>query len=262
MLGRHCIKSWSSTQTGVALSSGEAEFNGVIRASGMGLGFQSLMSDLGMHVPLRVWTDSSAAIGICNRQGLGKLRHIDTHLLWVQQAVRSKRIDLRKVAGEVNPADIYTKHLPSRDKVTHLVGLMGCEFRDGRAESAPLTRTTETGKTTMATANLNVCDENRPVAYMPHLVYGTLELDATFPSLSVPQEIDDDNESNWDTWDKVYLRGLEIVKEIETVMKTVGRQRCERPADLATTSTRHNAPPNDTTTTPLNDTTTTTFLSR
>jgi len=157
MLGKHTIKTWSSTQTGIALSSGEAEFNGVIRAAGMGLGFQSLMADLGLAIPLRVWTDSSAAIGICNRQGLGKLRHIDTHLLWVQQAVRSRRIDLRKVPGEANPADLYTKHLPSREKVVQLVSLMGLHYRAGRAGSAPLTRTGQSGKATIAQADLNVC---------------------------------------------------------------------------------------------------------
>ena len=116
MLGRHMIKSWSSTQPGVTLSSGEAELCGVIRGSGMGLGFQSLMADLGHDLPLRVWTDSSAAIGICTRQGLGKMRHIDTHLLWIQHAVRSGRVDLRKVLGEENPADRFTKHLSSRER--------------------------------------------------------------------------------------------------------------------------------------------------
>ena len=95
MLGGHLIKSWSSTQSGVALSSGEAEFNGVVRGAGIGLGYQSLLKDLGQELPVRVWTDSSAAIGICSRQGLGKVRHLDTHTLWVQQAVRAGRIDLR-----------------------------------------------------------------------------------------------------------------------------------------------------------------------
>ena len=45
----------------------------------MDWGPKSLMKDLGQDMPIRVWTDSSAAIGICTRQGLGKLRHIDTH---------------------------------------------------------------------------------------------------------------------------------------------------------------------------------------
>ena len=99
MFGKHAMKHWSSTQSSTALSSGEAEFAGVIRGSGQGLGYQALLEDLGIKVPLRVWTDSSAAIGICSRQGLGKMRHLDTHTLWIQQAVRSKRIDLRKVLG-------------------------------------------------------------------------------------------------------------------------------------------------------------------
>ncbi len=38
MLGRHAVKTWSSTQTGVSFSSGEAEFYGTIRGAGMGLG--------------------------------------------------------------------------------------------------------------------------------------------------------------------------------------------------------------------------------
>ena len=99
MLGSHTIKHWSSTQTSVALSSGEAEFAGVIRGAGQGLGYQALLTDLGIEVPPRVWTDSSAGIGICSRQGLGKLRHLDTYTLWIQQAVRIGRVDLRKVDG-------------------------------------------------------------------------------------------------------------------------------------------------------------------
>ncbi len=58
------------------------------------------MHDLGINLPIRLWTDSSAAVGICQRQGLGKLRHLETHTLWVQHAVRSQRIELRKIPGE------------------------------------------------------------------------------------------------------------------------------------------------------------------
>ena len=47
MLGKHLIKSWSSTQASVSLSSGEAEFYGVAKASGICLGYQSLAKDLG-----------------------------------------------------------------------------------------------------------------------------------------------------------------------------------------------------------------------
>ena len=47
MLGKHLIKSWSSTQTSISLSSGEAEFYGVVKASGISLGYQALLRDIG-----------------------------------------------------------------------------------------------------------------------------------------------------------------------------------------------------------------------
>ena len=104
----HTINTWSATQRSVSLSPGEAEFNGVVRGAGMGLGFQSFMRDVGQDAPVRVWTDSEAAVGISSRQGLGKLRHLDAYTLWIQHAVRSGRMDLRKALGEADPADFFT----------------------------------------------------------------------------------------------------------------------------------------------------------
>ena len=137
LLGWHAIKHWSSTQTSITLSSGEAEFAGVIRGAGQGLGYQALLADLGVQLPLRVWADSSAAIGTCSRQGLGKLRHLDTRTLWIQQAVRTGRLDLRKVPGEKDPADLLTENLGLPEKLQQLVQLYGCHFLPGRAVSAP-----------------------------------------------------------------------------------------------------------------------------
>ena len=140
MVGKHCLRTWSSTQPSVTLSSGEAEYYGLVKAAGAGLGHQSLMGDLDIKLPVRAWTDSSAAIGIASRSGLGKLRHLETHTLWLQEKVRTGAISVKKVHGEVNPADIFTKHLPSKDKVHQLMSLFGCEYREGRAASAPLLR--------------------------------------------------------------------------------------------------------------------------
>ena len=116
------------------MSSAEAEFHGVAKVSGIGLGFQSLLSDLGVQVPVRVWTDSSTAMGVCQRQGLGKLRHMETHTLWVQHAVRSRRIELRKILGEENPAELFTKSSFTADKLRELVHLQGCTYETGRPE--------------------------------------------------------------------------------------------------------------------------------
>ncbi len=226
MMGGHTIKTWSSTQTGVALSSGEAELNGVLKGSAMGLGFQSMLKDLGISVPLRVWTDSSAAIGICNRQGVGKLRHLDTHLLWIQQAVRSRRVDLRKISGDVNPADLFTKHLASSERVAMLVKLHGCSFASGRASSAPQTRTGQSGKRTIAEADLNAAEHEQAVI-MPHLEFTREALDVLYPSLMAPQNVQEDEEENWDSWDKVLAKGEQIVEEIRKRTITEGRRRCE-----------------------------------
>ena len=134
----------------MTLSSGEAEFYGVAREAGQGLGYQALLKDLGLAAPLRVWTDSSAALGMCSRQDLEKLRHLDTHTLWVQQAVRSKRLMLKNVLGEENPADLLTKHNLSKERLAKLTAFYDCHFTDGRADSIPFTRTMTSSKRTMS----------------------------------------------------------------------------------------------------------------
>ena len=137
------VKSWSSTQNLISLSSGEAEYYGVVKGASMGLGYQALLADLDVSLPLRVWTDSTASMGICGRQGLGKLRHIDTRCLWVQQRVRDGSFELRKVKGTENPADLFTKFLTSAPLVEALLKLFGCVYRDGRAATAPQLRETK-----------------------------------------------------------------------------------------------------------------------
>ncbi len=142
MLGGHLLKSWSSTQSLVSLSSAEAEYYGVVKAAATGLGYQALLQDLGVTLPLRVWTDSSASIGICGRQGLGKVRHLATQTLWIQQRVRDGSFELWKVKGAENPADLFTTHLTSRERVQGLLRLFGCVFRGGRPDAAPALRAT------------------------------------------------------------------------------------------------------------------------
>ena len=137
MVGAQLTKPWSSTQPNPALSPGEAEYYGVVKAAGIGLGYQALLLDLGIELPLRLWTDSFAAIGVTSRQGVGKIRHLDTRTLWVQQAVRTGRIEVRKVKGTEDFADLFTTHLPSEEKLKQLVGLSGCRFEEGRAAWAP-----------------------------------------------------------------------------------------------------------------------------
>ena len=73
MLGGHAINTWSSTQACITLSSGEAEYYALVRATSIGLGLQACLRDLGVEAKIRVHADSAAAIGICKRVGLGKI---------------------------------------------------------------------------------------------------------------------------------------------------------------------------------------------
>ena len=84
-------------------------------------GIKALYNDIGLSLPIRVWTDSTA-------KGLGKLRHLECHSLWVQQRLRRKDFRLVKVDGEVNPADLFTKHSESKNKLDQVVALFSCRF--------------------------------------------------------------------------------------------------------------------------------------
>ena len=105
------------------MGSGEAEYYGVVRAAGICLGQQALFRDAGLTVPVRIWTDSSAAMGTSARQGLRKLRHLECHSLWFQQRLRRKQFELLKAPGDEAPADLLTKHLESERKLTQLISL-------------------------------------------------------------------------------------------------------------------------------------------
>ena len=139
MVGAHLLKCWRFTQAGVATRSCEAEFYGAVKGASTGSGMKAFR-DIGYSLPLRLWTDSSAAVGICSRQGLGKSRHLECNIFWIQQRIRHGDLEARKFAGEVKPADLYTKHLESKAKIKQLTGLFGGEFRGGRAEAAPQLR--------------------------------------------------------------------------------------------------------------------------
>jgi hypothetical protein len=136
LMGTHLIKHWSTTQKVVTLSSGEAELAGIVKGSAEALGLQSLALDLGFEVKVRVYADSSAAIGICKRSGIGKVRHLAVGQLWIQEKVRSGEIALLKVLGSENPADLLTKHL-SRDLADQHLCRIHLYRETGRAESAP-----------------------------------------------------------------------------------------------------------------------------
>ena len=101
-----------------------------------GIGLRSVGADLGITLKLRLRTDATAAMGMARRLGVGKIRHLDTSLLWCQQQVRSGEILLEKIAGTENPGDSLTKHLSGPELRAHM-DRMSLELQEGRAETAP-----------------------------------------------------------------------------------------------------------------------------
>ena len=130
-LGKHLIKSWSSTQSVIALSSGEAELYALVKGASQTLGLISMAGDFGITLNGRVHTDSSAAVGICTRKGLGKVRHIKVQYLWLQDTIKQKELGLSKIPGVDNPSDILTKYLDAATMNRHLdtLGFSGYRTR-------------------------------------------------------------------------------------------------------------------------------------
>ena len=65
-MGDHVIKSWSTTQATIALSSGEAEYYGMVKGASMAMGIRSMLG-ADLEVRIRIRTDASAAKGIAIR---------------------------------------------------------------------------------------------------------------------------------------------------------------------------------------------------
>ena len=106
MIGKHLLRSWSSTQPSIAMSSAEAEYYAL-----RSLGLQSMMRELGLRKKIFVQTDSSVAKSFASQRGRGRMRHIEVKDLWLQEAICRSRLMVIKVQGEENPADVFTKYL-------------------------------------------------------------------------------------------------------------------------------------------------------
>ena len=136
MSGGHVLKSWSTTQATVAMSSAEAELYALVKGAAQTLGMLAIGRDLGISMRATVHSDASAALSIIQRQGTGKLRHVSTQFLWIQEKTRNDAFDVAKIPGEENPADVLTKNVSADIMMRHLDS-MNVELRDDRAKTAP-----------------------------------------------------------------------------------------------------------------------------
>ena len=135
MAGTHLLKSWSSAQKPITLSSGEAELVAAVKMATELIGITQLARDWGLDMKGRVNVDSSAAIGTMSRRGNGKLRHVQVGTLWIQEKVEDGDLDIEKVGGNWNPADALTKHV-NGEKLGRFRSQVSQESRAGRSEKS------------------------------------------------------------------------------------------------------------------------------
>ena len=68
-----------------------------------------MMCDLGFAVTPVLIIDAKATEHILHRHGTGKMKHIDVVNTWLQDEVKSNRLEVRRVESEDNLSDIRTQ---------------------------------------------------------------------------------------------------------------------------------------------------------
>jgi hypothetical protein len=108
------------------LSSAEAEFYALTKGAAYGLGIQSYFRDWGIELKVTCYSDASAGLSFASRRGLGRIRHVETRFLWLQDRVALKHLTVKKIGTEDNPADVLTKPL-TREKIDKFCAAIGQE---------------------------------------------------------------------------------------------------------------------------------------
>ena len=108
--GLHTWDCYSVTQATIALSSAESEFCATGSATARGLQCKVYLSDTERPCELDVYSDSTAGRGMCQRTGVGKVRHMELRFFWIQERLRLKTFRLNKETTEEMTADILTDY--------------------------------------------------------------------------------------------------------------------------------------------------------
>ena len=122
MLNGNLIRFQSKRQKSIALSSCEAETIAATSILSEGVFLKALLTRiLGKEPKMVMYSDSSSSRQLIARKGLGKARHLDVDLLWIQSI---PRLIIKAIKGKDNPADLGTKSL-SKDKIRKYMASLG-----------------------------------------------------------------------------------------------------------------------------------------
>ena len=118
---------YSRGQTTIAQSSGEAEFYGAASVINEAIGLSGIYAELGIPMIIVLQLDSTAAIGMIQRRGTGRARHMDLRHLFLQERLRDGTIGaIEKIDTSVNLADVGTKHFTASrlEELKRLLGMV------------------------------------------------------------------------------------------------------------------------------------------
>ena len=109
-------------QRSISLSSCESETIAAVSIMSEGIFIKKLIErTTGIEPEVRLYIDSSSSRQLISRKGLGKARHLDVNLLWIQ---KMKNVIVKPIKGTENPADLGTKAL-SQDKIRKYMKALG-----------------------------------------------------------------------------------------------------------------------------------------
>ena len=101
----------------------------MVRATAEFVGIMSVMEDFGHKTKKGFYVDASAAFGITQRHGIGKIRNLQTNGLQMQKKKIKEATEVINVHGSLNLADIKTKNV-SRELIHTHTKAIGCTFRE------------------------------------------------------------------------------------------------------------------------------------
>ena len=116
---------------------------------------QSLLKDFNIDVRIQIQSDATAAIGMARRLGLGRVRHLATADLWIQQRLREGAFSVSKLPGISNSADMMTK-VKGRADIMKLLAAMGFVSIEGRPAISPLRTSWNVGQPVASPRNKDI----------------------------------------------------------------------------------------------------------
>ena len=96
----------------------------MLKAACEGLQVVHIMKEVGEELELCLRGDSTASHGTLQRLGTGRIKHLQTRQLWLQERVKEGDVAIEKVPREVNWADLLTHSwTPCNEKLFEDMGI-------------------------------------------------------------------------------------------------------------------------------------------